>query len=96
VGSDVPVGHVSYRGVPGAFARLHELRVGDPLTLDLGSAVTQYRVTSADAYPKDLTPLEDLYDPNGPARLVLITCGGEFSTLVGHYDENIVVTAVPA
>ena len=32
----------------------------------------------------------------GAARLVLVTCGGPFDPVAGHYRDNVVVTAVPA
>ena len=31
-----------------------------------------------------------------PARLLLVTCGGEFDRRTGHYERNVVVFAVPA
>ena len=30
------------------------------------------------------------------ARLLLVTCGGEFDRRTGHYERNVVVFAVPA
>ena len=37
-----------------------------------------------------------IYTRSGPARLVLVTCGGPFDARSGHYRDNIVVTAVAA
>jgi hypothetical protein len=36
-----------------------------------------------------------VFDRRGPARLVLVTCGGRFDTTTKHFLDNIVVTAVP-
>ena len=33
---------------------------------------------------------------DGPARLVLITCGGDFDYDTRHYLSNVVVTATPS
>jgi hypothetical protein len=53
-----------------------------------------YRVTSVRTYPKNALPTS-VYSRTGPARLVLVTCGGPFDTASGHYRDNIVVTALP-
>lgn len=96
VGSDVYVGHVSYHRVPGAFYRLDTLTPGMPVTVTLTSRAQQhFRVSSVRMYRKDQTPLRELYDPTGPAKLVLITCGGTFDATIGHYDSNVVVVATP-
>jgi hypothetical protein len=54
---------------------------------------TAYRVTSVRTYAKRRLPLS-LFSRNGPARLVLVTCGGPFDRSTGHYPLNVVVTAV--
>lgn len=96
-GSTVLVGHVNGDGRPGAFHRLGDMQPGDQVVLDLdGAGPVTYEVATVDRYPKDRAPLADLYTPTGPPRLVLITCGGEFNQLVGHYRDNVVVTAFPA
>jgi hypothetical protein len=41
-------------------------------------------------------PIADIFTFEGPSRLALITCGGEFDRSIGSYLENYVVTAVPA
>lgn len=38
----------------------------------------------------------DVWSQTGPARLMLVTCGGPFDSSIGRYRDNIVVTAVPA
>ena len=37
----------------------------------------------------------DVYSLRGRPRLVLVTCGGPFDSAIGHYRDNVVVTAVP-
>jgi hypothetical protein len=36
-----------------------------------------------------------LFDQEGPHRLVLITCAGEFDAAIRSYSDNVAVTAVP-
>ena len=38
----------------------------------------------------------NIYTRTGSPKLVLVTCGGPFDAKIGHYRDNIVVTAVPA
>ena len=45
--------------------------------------------------PKGQLPTS-IYSLEGAARLVLVTCGGPFDPVAGHYRDNVVVTAVPA
>ena len=35
------------------------------------------------------------FDRTGAPRLVLVTCGGAFRRDIGHYTDNVVVTAEP-
>jgi hypothetical protein len=95
-GSVLIAGHVdSAKAGPGAFFRLHELGPGDRVEVtNRGGRTFAYRVSSVRRYRKaDLPP--DVYTRNGPARLVLVTCGGPFDAAAGHYRDNVVVTAVP-
>jgi hypothetical protein len=59
-------------------------------------AVQPYRVVARRSYPKATLPWRDLFRQDVPARLLLVTCGGEFDRRTGHYERNVVVFAVPA
>jgi hypothetical protein len=48
------------------------------------------------ACPQGAALPASIYSRTGPRRLVLVTCGGPFNQNIGHYRDNIVVTAVPA
>jgi sortase (surface protein transpeptidase) len=91
-------GHVDDRvqGL-GAFHRLVDLEVGSPVEVTLadGSAVT-YRVDGVDQVEKATLPTDRLFARDGPPRLALVTCGGDFDTAVRSYRDNVVVTAVLA
>lgn len=97
-GSVVLAGHVdsASRGL-GAFFRLTALRAGDVVTLTTArhDRVT-YRVTARRSYPKTRGLPEGLFLPSGPARLVLVTCGGTFDRQALSYRDNVVVFAAPA
>ncbi|MDX6566021.1 MAG: hypothetical protein QOE10_1683 [Gaiellales bacterium] len=96
-GSILIAGHVdSAKAGAGAFFHLVEARRGDIVELTAADGKTfRYRVTSTRRMLKADLPL-DIWSQTGPARLVLVTCGGPFDNSIGRYRDNIVVTAVPA
>lgn len=97
-GSVVVDGHVdTARDGPGAFFRLGSMDVGDPVELTSSDGSTyRYRVTATARYPKADLPAEEVFAQDGPERLVLITCGGDFDDASRHYADNVVVFADPA
>jgi hypothetical protein len=96
-GSTLIAGHVDRAGAgPGAFFRLHEARPGDSVQVTTKSGQTRmYRVVSVQLMPKGRLPTS-IYSRRGRPRLVLVTCGGPFDPSIGHYRDNVVVTALPA
>lgn len=94
-GSVVLVGHVDDRSQGlGTFAGLRELVAGD--LIEVGTAageVLVYDVVSLEQVPKAEAPMNRLFAADGPHRLVLISCGGDFDG--GSYTDDVVVTAVP-
>jgi hypothetical protein len=97
-GSAVMAGHVDSREQGrGALFDLPDLVPGDTVEVDAADGrATTWRVVGRTAYPKDTLPIAELFRRDGPARLVLITCGGDFDPTTGHYDDNVVVVAEPA
>ncbi len=97
-GSVVMSGHVdSARQGLGAFAKLGDLKSGDPITVsDAAGHQLRYRVVGREAFDKATAPMSALFSRGGAARLTLITCGGNFDASIRSYLDNIVVTAVPA
>lgn len=76
-------------GRAGIFARLEQLRLGDPIILTLGERRQRYSVIDVRrTAPDDLTPLY----PTASDRLTLITCDG-YNFLQNAYQERIVVVA---
>jgi hypothetical protein len=94
VGSSIIVGHVDSKTGPGIFYRLPELKRGDGIYVKRSDGTTaEFRVTEVQEYPKDHFPTETVYGPTPDAELRLITCGGTFDSVTGHYLSNIIVYA---
>lgn len=99
-GSVVLVGHrdgvVSGRG---AFYGIDQLKPGDPVVLRTsdGSRI-KFIVEDAQSVTKarftELAP--EIFSSSGNKQLILITCGGEYVKSAGGYQENVLVTAIPA
>lgn len=93
VGPAVLTGHVSYRG-PGVFARLHELKAGDRVTVPRADGTSaEFVVYAVAQYPKDAFPSGEVYGDTAEPVLRLITCGGELDEAARSYRDNIVVSA---
>jgi sortase (surface protein transpeptidase) len=91
-GPAVVVGHVSSQQGPGVFYRLHDLRVGDAVTVTGpagGGAV--FVVTSLEEVSKRAFPTAQVYGPVSGAQLRLITCDGAFNQATGHFVDNLIV-----
>ena len=96
-GSTVIAGHVDTldQGL-GFFFRLWHIEVGERLVLSAGNVRQAYTITTLRQVPRtDLVDDEEVFDIDGPPRLVLITCAGEFRPERGGYSRNLVVVARP-
>jgi LPXTG-site transpeptidase (sortase) family protein len=94
VGSSIIVGHVDSKSGPGIFFRLPELKKGDDVYVKRSDGTTaEFRVTEVQEYPKDHFPTETVFGPTPDAELRLITCGGTYDSVTGHYLSNIIVYA---
>jgi hypothetical protein len=64
--------------------------------IDLGDGTTHaFVVVETHLIAKTELPAE-LFERDGPPKLVLITCGGEFDRSIHRYRQNVVVVAAPA
>jgi sortase (surface protein transpeptidase) len=97
-GSSVVSGHVDDRVQGrGAFYRLVDLAVGDPVVVTTAAgADLAFRVSAVRRIPKSTLPVDELFARDGPPHLTLVTCGGTFDRALGSYRDNVVVTAVSA
>jgi hypothetical protein len=94
VGPAVIAGHVDWAGVPGVFAALSDVVVGDEVSImrEDGSTAA-FRVSQVEQFAKDAFPTAAVYGDLDHAGLRLITCAGEFDTAAQSYRDNTVVFA---
>jgi len=96
-GATVLAAHIDAPGYGiGPLARLGELRQGDVITVVSRGTSRRYVVSSTRQLEKASLDLASLFARGGPARLHLITCGGDFDPANRHYEKNVVVQAFPA
>lgn len=94
VGASVILGHVDSTTGPAVFFRLGSLEAGDRVEVGLADGtVTRFAVGSVETYPKEEFPARRVYTSDGSRDLRLVTCGGEFDPVSGHYESNVVVYA---
>ncbi|AEE47474.1 peptidase C60 sortase A and B [Cellulomonas fimi ATCC 484] len=96
-GSTLVAAHVDARSTGvGPFSRLRDVAVGAQVdVVQADGTTTAYRVLDVVRIAKEEAPVDTWFDRDGPRRLVLVTCGGAFRRDVGHYADNVVVTAEP-
>lgn len=94
-GSIVLVAHVDAWDGIGPFSRLKDVAPGAVVALTGGSGPRSFRVDGVAQPQKAPGSLKDFFIETGPAKLVLITCGGVFDDATGHYRDNVIVTATP-
>lgn len=94
-GTTIIYGHVSHHNKHGALYNMYSMKAGDLIsTFDENGKETQWIVTGLQNYTKNDLP-DELSNPtlDGERKLMVITCGGDF--LGDHYEDNVVLTAVP-
>ncbi|MFJ8917162.1 class F sortase [Amycolatopsis sp. NPDC102389] len=95
-GASLLSGHVNWKGKKGPFDELWRLKTGQEVNVvdtdggkwvyKIGEIVTVHKTKLAEQ-------AEKLFGPDGPHRLVLVTCGGEYVGGTDGYEDNRVVTA---
>ncbi len=94
LGPAVLAGHVDYQNKPGSFHRLTDLKAGDSINVDRqDGSMAMFTVVKVERYAKNKFPTNAVYGAINRAGLRLITCGGNFDSTAGHYEDNIVVYA---
>jgi LPXTG-site transpeptidase (sortase) family protein len=95
-GSSLLVGHRdSVSSEDGIFRHLGEVKIGQEVQVWTGNKLTVYHVRSVQQFPKNGLPTW-VDAVTGPAKVVLVTCGGGLATGPDgrlHWDANIVVVA---
>ncbi|KFU78282.1 Sortase family protein [Amycolatopsis lurida] len=95
-GASLLSGHVNWKGEKGPFDELWRLKTGQQVDVvdtdggkwvyKIGEVVTVHKTKLAEQSEK-------LFGPDGPHRLVLVTCGGEYVGGTDGYEDNRIVTA---
>ena len=95
-GTVVLAAHVSYNGQTGPFTGLSHVDRGARVVVRSADGVVhRYAVVSTRSAPKTALDREALFGDQGPAALVLVTCGGAYDEATHSFEDNIVVTARP-
>ncbi|MGS2619698.1 class F sortase [Micromonospora sp. LZ34] len=93
-GPAVIVGHVDTKDGPSVFYDLGKLRAGDTIEVTRADrSVVVFTVDSVERFPKDRLPADRIYGDDGPPRLRLITCGGDFVGGRTGYTDNVIAFA---
>lgn len=92
-GDAVIEGHAGFPGEPMLFGRLGTLRRGDQVIVLLADGSRQVFLVSSMTSVAAGSALPGLADPNGPARLTLLTCSGQFDKDKYSYSKRLVVQA---
>ncbi|MDT0350209.1 class F sortase [Pseudonocardia charpentierae] len=94
VGPAVLAAHVDYKRVPGVFARLREMKVGDTAEVTRSDGATaRFTAYRVERFSKSAFPTAEVYGNTDGPELRLVTCGGEFDEVSRHYRDNVVVFA---
>jgi hypothetical protein len=93
-GTAVIDGHLTLRGKPALFGKLHTLTAGDAIqvTDDAGHTRTFLVYETQEYHVKD-APRERIFADATGTSLHLITCAGKWDRSIGHYDKRRIVYA---
>lgn len=94
-GAAVIAGHVDTpSGDPSVFYGIDTLNSGDQIIIvDENGNEIKFAVTNVATYELDDMPLDEIFEKTGPARLNLITCGGDWDKEKKDYTQRIVTYA---
>jgi len=97
-GTTVIDGHIdSAAAGEGALFHLADLGPGDRIDVKTTTGHTlSYQVQARRIYVKAQGLPAELFNQQGPARLVIISCGGPFDSTEHSYEDNVAIYATPA
>ncbi|PRY65470.1 sortase family protein [Glaciihabitans tibetensis] len=80
----------------GPFAALADATAGTEIVVtDAAGTARTFAVSTIETTGKSDVAWASVFDRTGPARLVLVTCGGEFDYSSRHYLSNVIIVATP-
>jgi LPXTG-site transpeptidase (sortase) family protein len=87
-------GHIDGYGLASVFYRLPALKTGDVIRVLLKDGETaSFKVTWVQVVTKTAFPWKTVLGWTSYPSLRLVTCGGAFNSLTGHYVDNVIVYA---
>ncbi len=87
-------GHVDDYTGPAVFYELTKLVAGDEVhVVRADNTVAVFVVTTAQQFPKNAFPADQVYAPVPGSEIVLVTCTGQFNENTRSYLDNYVVRA---
>jgi len=87
-------GHIDGYGLASVFYRLPSLKTGDVIGVLLKDGETaSFKVTWVQVVTKTAFPWQAVLGWTSYPSLRLVTCGGPFNSLTGHYVDNVIVYA---
>lgn len=93
-GPAVMLGHKDTVSRSAVFARLRELQNGDTIEVTrMDGTVAVFTVGGIEQAAKETFPTNRVYGNADAAELRLITCGGSYNHITGHYVDNVIVYA---
>lgn len=92
-GASVISAHTDTAGQVGPLSRLDEVQRGDRVTVTVGDDLVTYEIRRVDHHAKDALDVDALFDRTGPARLHIVTCGGDYDPRTRSYEDNVVAVA---
>lgn len=97
-GTILVAGHVNVGSTRGVLYSLGRLRPGQVAHLkDAQGRLASFQLERLEAFKKASLP-QGVWNPRGPKRLVVVTCGGDLSQGPDgrwHFDSNLVATFKP-
>lgn len=94
VGPSVIAGHVDNYLGPAVFFYLKDLQPGQRISVTREDrTVVNFRVDKVELFEQQAFPTKEVYGNIDHPGLRLITCGGTYNVLTGHYSHNTVVYA---
>ncbi|MEV8633872.1 class F sortase [Streptosporangium sp. NPDC051023] len=93
-GPAIILGHKDTRSGSAVFSRLAEIRNGDVIEVRRQDGIIAvFTVGGLEQAEKTVFPTQRVYGESPNPQLHLITCGGTYNHVTGHYTDNVIAYA---